>query len=417
MRYIKALNKIDKLRFKGLSDIDVSKAMYFCLYDITGNKKDVPSSILRSLVYLFTIDVKYNVDNDGDIAFVYSNSYKQRVEYYKTIRILASRFKSKVFFGPGKRKIHLSNLRYLHRLFSWYHTFRKNNSIKESIYYSSMLLFGYVNAIYILKAVLDNKCKSVVVLSDMHLIDSLLVQMCKKKGITTFTLQHGNFELDEPFVLSKSDYFLTYGDYSKNKAISYGMEESKLIKVGLFKLLGKKVPDRMPKKEIKVQKIGIILSGDVFADADTNMINLIVSYAKKRGKEVFVKFHPNFGKDKYPSVDWGGVTESFNTEINVEEFKNRVDVAIVLNSTVFFEYTLSLYPSFIYVDKDDSFIKEISWCRFRTEDELDDLIRMLEERREEYESKLLELRSYISITDNVEETYYNAICSRSGLSK
>ena len=225
MRNLETLKKLKKVTLNGMNDMDVAESMYFSIYEITGNKKDVLGSLARCFTYLISIDVSFEVNGIGEIAILYSNSYKNRKDHQHVVESLGNLFDSKIMFRPGKKKLYLKNFRFLPKLLSWFRAYSKCFSKKQAIYYASMLLFAMTNVTYIERIISDNQCKAMVVLSDMHLIDSLLVQKCNLKGIATATLQHGNFELDEPFVLSKSNFFLAHGDYSKSKAISFGMDE------------------------------------------------------------------------------------------------------------------------------------------------------------------------------------------------
>ena len=405
----KTLQQFLKTDLRSLEDIDVAHAMYFSYYSNTYNKKGILHSILRILMYLCTIDVSYTVQGTGEIALLYSNSYKGRKDFLETINKIGDLFSSKIVFLPGKRKISLKGLAYCSKVFSWIRSLRKMFPKKEAIYYASMILFAKRNTDSIVDVVEKNNCQCIVVLSDMHLIDSFVVQQCNLKGINTATLQHGNFEGIEPFVLSRSKYFIVHGQYAREKAEKCGIPAARIREAGLLKLIGKQIPDTISRRHEKVFSVGIILSGDMFAEADTRMISMLSEYCKNRGLEISVKCHPNFGPDYYQDIDWSSIDHAYTNEINVEEFSRRVDIAIVLNTTVFLEYVLVLFPTFIFVDHEDNFMPNIQWCKFHNPAELDNLLVLFEDNPELLEKNLKKTREYFSDTKDISKQYHDVI--------
>ena len=405
MRYKKQLDELKGISLAGLQDIDMASALYFTIFDITANRKDCVSSIIRILVALFTRSIEEKAYDDCEDAFVFSNSYKNRRDHNEAFDRLTGLFKSKVVIKPGRIKLQFENIKYIKRGIQWFWNLKSVLSFGKSLYYTSMIMFGVTNAIHIVRIILNNKCKKVIVFSDMHLIDSLVVQMCNNKSIPTITLQHGNYELDEPFVLSKSSYFLAYGEYTKNKAIKYGMDSKRIKEAGILKLIGKEIPQKMKEGNEPVTRIGILLSGYAFADSDARMVNIVTAFCKKNGIKVFVKLHPKYGTNNYKSVKWETVDHIYDSEITSEEFKEYIDVAIILNSTVFMEYTMMLFPTFLFVDEKDTFIPEISWCKFYDENDLKKLISYYENEKDEMEKRIIESRAFFSASGNITENY------------
>ncbi len=403
------LQKFLEVDLRSLNDIDVANAMYFCYYNNTYNKKGIISSIFRILIYLCTIDISYTVHDSGRIAFLYSNSYKGRKDFLEIMNKISDMFSSKIMFLPGKRKISLKGLKYSYNVFCWIQNLKKVFPKNEAIYYASMILFAKRNSDTIVDVAVKNNCQCMVVLSDMHLIDSFVVQQCNHKGITTATLQHGNFEGIEPFVLSRSKYFIAHGEYAKEKAEKCGIPASRIREAGLLKLIGKQIPDAIQRRHNKVFSVGVILSGDMFGDADTRMISMLSDYCKQRELEISVKCHPNFGPEFYQGIDWSLISNIYTNEINVEEFSRRVDIAIVLNTTVFLEYVLMLIPTFIYIDYEDNFMPNIHWCKFQNAEELDQLLSLFEKNPELLEKNMKETRKYFSCTEDISQQYHDVI--------
>lgn len=415
MRFEKTRNQMKKIPFAGLEKFDIYDSLYFCYYDNTYNRKELFISCLRIIKYLFVNDVEYSVDGLGKIAFIYSNSYKNRRDHFTVFNKLVSLFTSKSIFLPGKRQLNIRNLYRLPKVISWFTSLHKEFSLKESVYYASMVLFGVNNAEYIRNKINNLHCEKIIVFSDMNLIDSILVQMCNDDGIITATLQHGNFELDEPFVLSKSNYFITYGKYSKNKAVSFGMQPERIIEAGMLKFLGSELPKKM--EQIKeINAIGVILSGGFASEEDTKLVNMISSFCQEHGIRLLVKLHPEMIKEDYKLIEWNKVDEIHGREISVDDFRHMIDAAVLLNSTVYFEYVMNLFPIFIFQEGKYKLLEnEAKWCSFSSIDEFESLLNNLVTEPEEFEKKMKEMRLYISNSENIAESYKSVINKLSSL--
>ena len=408
MNYLDIKKKIEGLRLRGAEKVNIAEAMYCIYYPITGNKKDLESCLLRIVSCLITNEINTRIDKGASIGFVFSNSYKNRSDHREAFHTLTERFSKKAIFEPSKRRICVANLKYLSEVFSWFIEFKKEFRIEEALYYTSMLLFGVVNADYIIKQIEEKHIKKVVVFSDMHMIDSLIVQKCNAENITTFTLQHGNFETEVPFVLSESKYFLAYGEYTKRKAVSFGMAPERIIKTAVLRQVDCLPPTRM-KANTPVNRIGIILSGYDDRNSDICMIRFFMEYCRKNNLELFVKCHPHYGKDKYPEINWTEIKDVYCEEIDATQFRERIDLAVVLTSTVFVEYVLTLFPALIFVPGEDVYFQGIDWCKFRNEKEFSCLLKRLEAESEYFEKELLTTRKYFSENDNASDAYFHAI--------
>ena len=400
--------KIEKLYFRSGEYIDIASAMYTVYYPDTGNRKDLCSSLFRILAYLVMTDICVRSSGKPTICFVYSNSYKNRQDYYDAFHSLTELFEDRVVVEPGKKKLCLKQLRYTPSVISWYKQFRKAFSFQEAVYYTSMLLFGMANSDYICHVVRRLECRKIVVISDMHLIDSLLVQKCNRMQLTTFTLQHGNFETEVPFKLSKSKYFLAYGEYTKRKAVSFGVAPGRIIKTGVFRSLNTVLPASMEKCGTP-QNMGIILSGYGERDGDIRMLQFFIEYGKKHGMKLLVKCHPHYGVDRYPEIDWTQIDEVYSEEISATDFKKMIDVGIVYTSTVFVEYVMGLFPALIFVPENNAFFDGIEWCKFRNSEELETLLHKLEWDSSEFEKNLKQTRAFFSESENAAQTYFRVI--------
>lgn len=397
--------KLNRIRLREISDIKCGDALYYVLYENTPYKKSIPYSILRILYNVIFYSINVDKRDEADIGFLYSNSYKDRNDLFNAFSMASSLHKKRIVILQGKRVIHIKG-KILFLGLLWYKKLRKEFSAKESIYYTSMLAFGYRNMIDIISAL--KTVTAIIVFSDFNLIDSFVVQRAKKLGKITATMQHGNFETEEPFRLSKSDYFLGYGKYTKQVAMMYGIKESHFIEVGMPKFI-KYLPDTCSLLKCdKIRTIGILCSGGKFVEADTKMINLVIDAAKICGLGVYVKLHPNFPQKLYPNVRWEDIDKIYEKEINIEKFKEMIDVAVVYRSTVFIEYIMQLFPTLIYKTYNDDCFKSIKWCKFTSKEQLVALIRSIELSSDEFINKMKMTRLMFSDIKNVSDNYVKA---------
>ena len=186
------------------------------------------------------------------------------------------------------------------------------------------------------------------------------------------------------------------------------MQENRFIEVGMPKLINRKSDICSSFARKKVKTIGVLCSGGEFINVDTQMINVVISAAKKYGFVVCVKLHPNYSQTLYPDVRWEDVDNVYEKEINAEEFKDLIDVAVAFRSTVFIEYIMQLFPTLLYKTSNEDCFKNVEWCKFSSVEQLVALIELVENNPDEILSKLKETRSFFSDIENVSDNYVKA---------
>lgn len=405
-----AETKMQSIRMPSLDNVNLESALFFRKLEFERFPQKSYHSIGRILLNLISSTISIEIKHDAETAFLFSNSYRHRQDHFITMKKLVSIFDSYVFFFPGKRKIRLGNIRYIGSVFSWIRKMLKQYPLNEALALSLDLLIAVSNTDQVEKIIKKQGCKRLIVFSDMHTVDSVLVQRCNQEGICTATLQHGNFETAEPFILSESKYFLCYGKYTKDKAIRFGMDPSKLIMCGVLKDIGQ------PRQESiclhgRIRSLGVILSGYNVISEETTLLKMLINYCSKNDLEIFVKLHPGMSITDYPEVEWKRVNRIIGNEITVQQMQKNIDVAVFYSSTVFIEYVMNLFPSLLYKTNGDAFYESIDWCKFDNEEALNSLMELIQVDGGKYEEYLKETRSYFSAAKDTEQAYKEAILS------
>ncbi len=197
----------------------------------------------------------------------------------------------------------------------------------------------------LLNCVNIRKYNLLVVLYDATTSDNFFVQFFKQNGIKTATIQHGIMLAPRKglednvdfcgieFKNSVSDYFLAWNDFTKHEAIKSGIENDKIVVLGVAKCLGKKYKF----KQKHQNRIGLLLDGIFQENNNVPMIKIVDSYCKKHHIKYIVRYHPNFNGDEYNSYisDWGCVS---NKNTPLIQFLDDIDLCILANSTALFEF-------------------------------------------------------------------------------
>jgi hypothetical protein len=201
-----------------------------------------------------------------------------------------------------------------------------------------------IEAVAIVKTINKRRknIKLVSVFDDIFSIDNLVVQICKKMGKKTSTFHHalinGSFGYIE-YKYSPSDYFLAWGEYTKDTAIKYGMDKNKIKVLGpLTKLYGnnKEEPIYTEKRIIGVSTRGTM--GDKYASDNIELIKIINEFARKHDYKYVIRLHPS-DRHKYGKYidDQLCIRESNSkrTKDTVQNFINNVDFVVCANSSVY----------------------------------------------------------------------------------
>lgn len=306
--------------------------------------------LCKSLLGDMIIDgYHYNFDliRNAKVVLFYSLGHAMRADYVHFMETVASCSDDAVLFTGrsnngnliSKIKVRFSSIKMFFLLFLWIVTLYKAGINKKYWNkYLCSLLSGYKwKSILVKNGDVILSIKSMVSIFDAREYENIFTQFLNLHGIPTATLQHGhygkeyfkdqkNFYIGIGYRGFVSDYFLAWGDFSYNNALSCEIPKSKLIKVGNPSLINTK------KIEGRKGAFGLLLDGGEEAIPDNrNMYNIVREIAKEKGKKLLVKQHPSF---KTP--DFSFFVGDENVELytgDLESFATEVELAICCNTS------------------------------------------------------------------------------------
>lgn len=185
--------------------------------------------------------------------------------------------------------------------------------------------------------------------------ESIITLLCKKRGIPTFSLQHGlivNYHKYSPQeILNENilaDYTLLWGKITYDVQKKY-INPDRLIIIGNPKYVKKK----RQKKKKNLMKRGLILFPVTGNDkTKKELIGIIKEIVKKYPKmEFFISIHPFDNLEDYKKNIIGKNVYFVKRGENIDEFFEKIDFVILHNTTLAIEALNYSIPIFRYNDE------------------------------------------------------------------
>lgn len=411
--------KLKSARFCGFKGYRVDKILTIPTQEVLkGVFRMSNHQLYKSLLGDILID-GYHYDfesiRNAKIVLFYSLGHAMRADYVHFMETVASCSDDTVLFTGScnngrlisKIKVRLSSIKMFFLLLLWIVTLSKARIDKKYWKkYLCSLLSGYKwKSILIKNEDVILSIKSMVSIFDAREYENIFTQFLNLHGIPTATLQHGhygkeffkdqkNFYIGIGYRGFVSDYFLAWGDFSCNNALSCEIPMSKLIKVGSPSLINTK------KIEGRKGTVGLLLDGGEEAIPDNrNMYYIIREIAKEKGKKLLVKQHPSFKTPEYSFFVGDENVELYSGDL--ESFATEVELAICCNTSCLITLLIWGLPIIHYAPLSmyDMF-SELKNYSFTNKQELNDL----------YDKNVspTSLLSLYTEVDHVKENYRNA---------
>ncbi|WP_147614943.1 hypothetical protein [Treponema pectinovorum] len=399
------IEKLNGERFYKLENFEIGTVLCVLLHSKLNDKSKIlkiskKNLIIELLFNMLTKKVRI-MNKKGNKLFLFSNAYWERADHRASFNKVYNLAKDSVLISHGF-SISMKNFFCFYKFYKWYRSLKKYFSKEESLFIAVELLNAYTDFSFIKKEIDKKKYRVFTTLCDVHPVDCMSVQYCNHLDIDTCTLQHANL-LGFSFKYSLSKYFLGFGQYSQDIA-KENQYKGTFYKMGFPKEIGNIIPNSMT-----INNFGII--GVVFSDFNTkfddlNMLKIVMKYAKANNIKVYVKLHPATKIDDYTGVEWNKVEQICGKETTIDDFKNRIDIAVISNSTVFSEYTFALFPAILYKCKLDRY-QNITWCKFWDEKTFDNLMKVFYNDKDFFAENMKQTRLYFSDVKNIKENYQN----------
>jgi len=267
-----------------LSYIDYMKVLAIDLYLFRKDNRN--SKRIRFFISLRRLlaKSKYSVASSPNVFF----QSMRRNDYDEMFRRICNEFvgvKSVVVQVEDKGKFDLFFFYYFFQ--SFFLLKRKNFGSVVEYLFSAITYASYIKSI----ACLGNNVKILVVFSDMQPVDNLLVQVAKKCGAKTVTLQHGLYVDYEGFdnvnkfnyLNQESDIFLSWGEDTKRLINKY--QQSKVI------ICGKPIALPVTRAE-GVSYFTVVFDQNLFHDVNVELLQLSHFIAEKFNLKINLRLHP-----------------------------------------------------------------------------------------------------------------------------
>ena len=418
MEDLKSLKKtLNNIQLEGFENIKCGDMLHYSLIrGIANNGSQGVKASLKfyiKVIRLLMTEV-YKVESSGDASslFVFSSAYGARKDLLNNFTLVSDLIKNRVvIYAYPHYKCSLKKLRYLKQIKIWKKLLLKeikNKSLCYNIIFD--LVRVYLEYQEILSKIDFDKIKSLVSFCDVHPTESFLTQLFNNMNRCTVTLQHGVYssEVNEwVFSGSKSRYLLGYGNFTIDEGSKNPLYHGNILSVGSMSFIGK---ERIPKPDqFTTNKIGLVLDGEDgigLHELNERFIKFSQNYCKTRNIKLLVKFHPASDIKTYLDVIDNNVVESYyGSDLSIMDFMNKIDVALVRNSTCAIETLHFWIPTYIFSEEAQTIdvYKNVNDCKFSNEEELDQYITNINS--PEMHKKISDLRDYFCVDDNMEKRF------------
>lgn len=160
----------------------------------------------------------------------------------------------------------------------------------------------YINSVPELELTLEKLSPlKYVSFSSAHTVEALTTLLCKRRGIVTYTLQHGVAHVHpdpkpidsisyENFI---SDFQLCWGEYSRQEYISFGIDPARLLLAGCPREVTSQ------KKKTKNQVCLVFLA----REAHCKLNSVVLKYISDiKAINFLIKPHPSLSKSEYQNI-------------------------------------------------------------------------------------------------------------------
>lgn len=403
---IKSLNNI---RFKGMEEIQYGDVLFYSIYYYEKKKwifelKAVLAPLLRGI---YSVE---RIGNDGNV-FVFSSVYYKRRDHREKFNKVTDLIKNStvISYQKGRYIKNIFNLYKIVKIYLQVKNLDVNFQLKRFISY---WIYACVCEQSEIQEIIDKnniKMNTLTSYCDVMPIDSMLVQYYKNRRVITITLQHGQFNTQTEtgkaaYEKSYSDYFLCFGEYTKSASSNLKIDQTKMIPVGPPEMIRNNMPSAMKSKY--TQCFGVIMSSFEFREENISLIECANEFARLFHMKAIIRLHPSLSFEDYRNHIDGDLIEICKNNESLDQFIDRVDFAIVGNSSVFQTFIFKLVPIFRYIvnEKTDVYTG-IDWCKYSSVTDGIEIIRKYMNDLDMLQTKMLNTRHKLIGHGDTEQNY------------
>ncbi len=423
--YYQTLQQISKIQFSGLEQYASDRLLAVQTWNYYTEKYE-SHRLIRIFWKCFSKGYIYFFkEKKGRILFFYSHVHSDRSDYFDFFSKVASCTKDSFIVKGIPQKLSISFLffRNIYYVYKWK---KALSPLKVDRVYEEMILLTLLRCINWQDIIRSNEKKlsqysGVVTVFDVLPEEYLLVSFFKKLNLPSATLQHGHFMKKKwisndsfttgfAFHFSPSDYFLAWGELTKQYAIESGMEAKRIKLTGCPKFIDY-VPVERNEDPRSEKVFGLLLeggNGTIIERLNTEMIRICIHFAQKNGLKLIIKKHPSWSIDYTMNeiVPFQDIVEIADNGMSIIDFSNKVSFSISSSSSVYAE--LLIIQSIVFRFTAPYFIDRysgIEYGEFHNEDELQSYYNELTLNRDSVIDKMKHNSDTISPTTGIRERY------------
>lgn len=340
------IQELDKINFWGCKELKMGTALCAILVLYKDWNQGRYEYLKRSLGNIGKYKLIFDEKANNVPCFVLTSYNIIRTDQTEMFEKLTELFNTKYVIEAVKNRENSYDIN-LCILAIWFLQMRKLNItlLQKKIILLSMYLY-YCEAKFIFSKITQrkNNIKVVAVFDDIFPIDNMVVQMCKNIGLKTVTFHHaiinGFYKYIE-YRYSVADFFLAWGNYTRDVAIRNGMDENRIKVLGPINKIGE---TEIHAKILSERVFGVLTrctSGNKYVDENIEMICMANIFAHKYGYKYILRVHPSdvHIKDYLKYVD-KDIYIAGNRKDTLLDFIGKVEFNICGNTSAFAE---SLY--------------------------------------------------------------------------
>lgn len=380
----KQLKKSLSTRYRGI-DISQVLAIYLWIWavaDAIEGVEEKETEQALDLSFLQGIDKKkviyYDIDRKDHQA-TFHNICSFLGDDYKVIDIAFN-----IKYKPHRSIVN----KWLSKLFvmraARHYKFTKRE--KEQLGYRVCFVLNSIDELYAMKKQL-NHVSHFVSYSAIHPWNSLLCQFFKCRKAKVFGLSHAVhvvFTQNIPihclnYENLDVDYSLTWGQYTKDEYLKYGVKAKEIFVAGY----PKKMDVQQPKRKNELKSCLVLLSNIDYDESDRKLLALLSRYTDTY--TFFLKLHPTNDYDSYKALAAKGHMTVIDKEVQLTDCfdKEKYDFSIAVNTTSYYEIMAAGIPCLRYKDGDafemtygedndmfntaEEFCRAMAWLKEQTE--------------------------------------------------
>lgn len=417
------IEKLEKLQLEGFEGFSIASLLYVPtrLYLTENIGKKSKLKIIQP--FLFDINDFSIVNSKSDVMIYFSYRYNKRIDMHEIFNSMMKCLDGDCAIeGFRKFKLRLDYLKNIIYIYKWKRDLRKVGINKDIIKFYIPYLAKGMNFISFLHRnlnVLQNK-KVMVTIFDQDYDEYLITEFCKKMCIKTATIQHGQFmgktnlqsieAIPFPYCNLNADYFLAWGNCSKDRAIECGVMPDKIFITGNPKYMYSE--NKFIPKSLEINSILIFLDGgkNDFS-RNCHLLDIMKSVSSNNGIRCSIKLHPNADEQIKMKVHEFGCFEVVNSTEKIKELAQKYDAFVCSKSTVYSELLYLNCVTFRYVENDenDLLYPYTENMDFRDYEGLYSSMDYYNHNPEEYMNILKKLSQYINGSGDIKNNFSEAI--------